>query len=114
MGLEHLREVELLSNRHLRDTHLAALNLKNVRFLRVNACVHVTTGVLEHIPKNNVLETLDLRECPLIDDSIVKHVGRLQGVKTLRIDFTGVSLEGAERLQLLLPDCSIDVLEVHT
>lgn len=113
LGLQHLDEVEVLSNRHLRDKHLAALNLQNVRSLRVNACIHVTTGLLIHIPEVNVMETLDLRECPLIDDSILNHVRRIRGLKTLRIDFTDVSMEGAERLQELLPGCAIDVVDMR-
>ncbi len=62
---------------------------------------------IKFLCKLPTLRELDLTGCPKIDDKAVPYLQKMTGLRRLTLENTGITDEGAERIDDALPNCRV-------
>jgi beta-lactamase regulating signal transducer with metallopeptidase domain len=108
-GLEHLKQMSELRTVELSTTKIAGSGLRHlppsVKSLWLPAS-QVDDDGLKHIGHLTKLETLILSSTKISDQGLM-HLEKLNSLRKLHIENTGVTEAGLARLKSALPDCKV-------
>ena len=110
-GMRHLRNLSQLRNLYLQNTGITGsglrelANLTELRTLFIAAEGVTDEGIqfISGLPRLGVVSL----EFATVTDAAIDDLVKLQGLRDLNILSTGITAEGAARLQQELPDCRI-------
>jgi Leucine-rich repeat (LRR) protein len=90
------------------DASLTAIAaLPELQYLDIEEC-GITDAGLAQLVSATSLKTLVLTMNQGITDTSIEPLSRLTGLRELRINQTGISLGGVQKLASALPDCRIE------
>lgn len=105
-GMKHLTRLELRRTR-ITDAGLKTIGaLPGLSYLDLEEDAIGDAGIVS-LGRLTKLEYLNLRSDRNVTDLSVEPLARLRGLKTLPISLTGISEDGARRLQAALPQCKV-------